>query len=172
MPLAGARCRGEMASPEAHSHAKRLKVQGIQRRSTFGHAQTIERDCGSCFEACSSWVSLDGRWWRSRRNRRAGYGPERQRVSEPEMMGSRIEVVIWRAVDGPTPEHVARERCPCSNLQSAATHAVVGLDRFRPSHARVWHQLHFDDAGPLFIRSQKLRGVNWTLNPLCLADAS
>lgn len=72
------------------------------------------------------------------------------------MVGRGVEPEVWARVDGPTPQRVACQRRTRLDLQRAAVHAVVGLNRLGLLDPRLGDNLQVHDPRPLLIGLQRL----------------
>lgn len=86
------------------------------------------------------------------------------------MVGCGVEPMVWARVDGPTPQHVARQRRPRLDLQHAAVHAIVCLNRLGLLDPRMGDDLQVHDPRPLLVGCQRLVIGDLAINLLSLGN--
>src|SRR5690606_22407335 len=94
-----------------------------------------------------------GRFWRciSWRQHSVAHAVDSERILQPKSVLMLAQTVIGRTIHTPFAQNVARRGGTQLHFQHTILHAIVHFRDFRPGLVRVWHQLQFDDAIPLYI---------------------
>ena len=81
-------------------------------------------------------------------------------------MGRRVQSVIWRAVNVPAPQHIARKGRPRLDPQDSILHSVISLDGLAPFNGRMRNDLQVHNPCPLIVGTNLLRFSHFAIDLL------